>query len=167
MKLEWLGEYREIIEKIIKFGNSYASRYQKESYAGTPVLFSAIQLQTMEYILENEEKHQNMAEVAARLGVSPSAFSKNVKKMLEKGLLEKYHTANNRKNVVVKISPLGRKIYADYSKYALEHHFKPLFQILDEIPKEYIEKFAQVLDRWAESEDIEDTTEDVPLIRIE
>jgi len=79
MKLEWLGEYRDFVEKMIKFGNAYANRYQKERYYGSEIRFSPSQLQTMEYILENEERNQNMAEVAARLGISPSAFSKNVK----------------------------------------------------------------------------------------
>ena len=31
MKLEWLGEYRYIVEKIIKFGNAYATMYKKEN----------------------------------------------------------------------------------------------------------------------------------------
>lgn len=150
MKLEWLREYRELVEKMIKFGNRYASQYQKERSFGTPVPFSPSQLQVMEYILENEEKHQNMGEIAARLGISSSAFSKNVKKMEEKGLLERYHTTSNRKNIIVKVSPLGKEVYAAYSHYALEHLFGPLFQLLDDIPPEEISRFAKVIDLWCE-----------------
>lgn len=105
MKLEWMGEYRDFVEKMIKYGNAYATRCQKEHYFGSEILFSPSQLQTMEYILESEDQHQSMVEIAARLGVSPATFSRNVKRMVEKGLLEKYHLEGNRKTVIVKVSP--------------------------------------------------------------
>ena len=150
MKLEWLGEYRDFVEKMIKFGNAYASRYQKERYFGSEIHFSPSQLQTMEYILESEDKNQNMAEIAARLGISPSAFSKNVKIMIGKGLLEKYHMAGNRKNVIVKVSPLGKEVYLAYSQYAMEHRFREIFELLDEIPRDYVDKFTNLVDCWAD-----------------
>ena len=168
MKLEWLREYRDLVEKMIKFGNCYANRYQKERSFGTPVSFSPSQLQVMEYILENEEKNQSMVEIATRLGISPSAFSKNVKKMEEKGLLERYHTASNRKNVIIKVSPLGKEVYAAYSRYALETLFGPLFQMLDGIPPEYIARFANVIDLWCELSSKSQKPDDPdPLIKIQ
>ena len=170
MKLEWLGEYRDFVEKMIKFANMYANSYQKESYYGSEIHFSPSQLQTMEYILESEDKNQNMGEIAARLGISPSAFSKNVKKMIDKGLLEKYHTADNRKNVIVKVSPLGREVYQAYSQFALEHRFAPIFQILDQIPREYVDKFTAVAELWG-GRPLKDLPEEpekpVTLIKIE
>ena len=66
MKLEWMGEYRDFVEKMIKYGNAYATRCQKEHYFGSEILFSPSQLQTMEYILESEDQHQSMVEIAAR-----------------------------------------------------------------------------------------------------
>lgn len=88
MKLDWLGEYRLLMEKIIKYANTYARTYRKKMSYGTDILISAAEIQVLEYILENEEKYQNMAEIALRLGVSSSAFSKNVKQMLSKGSLK-------------------------------------------------------------------------------
>ncbi|WMJ81522.1 helix-turn-helix domain-containing protein [Clostridium sp. MB40-C1] len=104
MELEWMRKYRNFVEKIIKFGNSYAQSYKTEYNYNTSIKFSASQLQVVEYILENEENHQNMSEIASRLGISPSAFSKNVNKMVKKGLLEKFHTSDNRKDVIIKVS---------------------------------------------------------------
>ena len=149
MKLEWMGEYRNLVEKMIKYGNSYAAHWQKERYYGSEILFSASQLQTMEYILESEDKHQSMAEIAARLGVPPSTFSKNVKRMVEKGLLEKYHLEGNRKTVIVKVSPLGRKTYETYSRFILKYRFQHLFDMIDEIPPEWREKMADLVEAWA------------------
>ena len=150
MKLEWMGEYRILVEKMVKFGNIYAACYQKESSFATQSVFSPAQLQVMEYILENEEKNQSMVEIATRLGISPSAFSKNVKRMEEKGLLEKYHTAHNRKNIIIKASQQGKEVYQAYSRHALENIFAPVFQVLDTIPKEYINQFVRALDVWTD-----------------
>ncbi|MBQ6482323.1 MAG: winged helix-turn-helix transcriptional regulator [Anaerolineaceae bacterium] len=150
MKLEWLGEYRKFVEKTIKFANAYASTYQKEQSFGTKVMFSSSQIQTIEYILENEDKNQTMAEIAERLGISRSAFSKNVKKMIEKGLLEKYRTSDNHKNIIVRVSPLGREAYNDYCKYVKNGIMDKMFAELDGIPKEYLEKVCKALDMWSE-----------------
>lgn len=145
MKLEWMGEYRELIEKLICYCNRYAQSYNIELNFNTPVDFSFAQLQVMEYILENEERRENMAAIAARLGVSPSAFSKNIKKMMSKGLLVKYHSRGNKKDIIICVSDLGREVYEQYAQYMYAHGFGSAFRILDEIPKEYIDKFTMML----------------------
>lgn len=152
MKLEWLGEYRFIIEKIIKFGNAYANMYKKEGDYAIDITFSSTELQVMEYILENEEINQSMAQIAERLAMSSSAFSKNVAKLVKKGLLEKYHTTKNKKVVIVKVSEKGKRAYKEYVDCVYTVSFKDMFAILDKIPEEYIDMFGEVLDiaanRW-------------------
>lgn len=149
MKLEWLGRYRELIEKTIKFGNAYGNIIKKEADYGTSVSFTPPQLQVMEYILENEEKNQSMAQIAERLGMSPSSFSKNVKKMLDKGPLEKYHTSSNKKNIIVRISPFGREVYDAYCRRMKLRTFDKMFEILDGVSQEDLDKVAQALELWA------------------
>lgn len=146
MELTWMGRYREFVERIVKFGNAYAQSYTVEKSFNTPIAFSSLQLQVMEYILENEEKNQNMLEIATRLGISASTFSKNVKKMMEKGLLEKYHISGNRKEVIVKVTELGREMYRLYSEYILREVFQPIFQELDALPDDVVGRFCRVLD---------------------
>ena len=150
MKLEWLGEYRYIVEKIIKFGNAYATMYKKEGDYAVYVSFSSPELQVMEYILENEEMNQSMAQIAERLAMSTSAFSKNVSKLVKKGLLEKYHTTKNKKVVIVKVSEKGRKAYQEYVDCVYTVSFKDMFALLDKIPEEYINLFGEVLEIAAE-----------------
>lgn len=145
MKLEWMGEYRDLVEKLIHYCNSYAQCYTIEQNFNTPVNFSFSQLQVLEYILENEERQENMAAVAARLGLLPSAFSKNVNRMTDKGLLEKYHTTDNKKNIIIKVSDLGREVYLQYAQYVYDHGFGQAFRLLEGVPREYIDLFAQVL----------------------
>lgn len=151
MQLEWLGKYRAFIESLIFYVNIYGQVYTSQGFHDTSVPCSVAQIQVLEYILENEEKNQKMAEVANRLGISPSAFSKNVKKMEGKGLLERYHSVNNKKDIIIKASPLGRQVYQEYVDSLWERRFKKSFEILDEVPEEYIKKFTEMLNYNAES----------------
>ncbi len=40
MKLEWMGEYRDIVEQLIKYCNYYAASYKKEKKYGTDIPIS-------------------------------------------------------------------------------------------------------------------------------
>lgn len=146
MGLEWLGKYQELIGKLMKFGNAYAQNFNVARDYDGGVSLSASEVQTMECILQNEDKNLNMAETAARIGLSPSTFSKNVHRMEARGLLEKYHASNNKKDIIIRVSDHGREVYAAYCRYACQALFERIFSILDEIPPEYIDRFAQVLD---------------------
>lgn len=117
MKLEWMGEYRDIVEQLIKYCNVYAAVYKKEEFMGTDIPISYAQIQIIEYLLENEELHLNMKQLAAKLGITTSNFSKLVNKLESKGLLQKYHAANNRKEVIIQVTEYGKKVYADYLKF--------------------------------------------------
>lgn len=146
MELEWMGKYRNIVEKCIRYGNAYAQSYKTEQFYDFDIPFSPAQLQVLEYILENEEKNEPLGAVAKRLGISQSAFSKNVQKMVDKGLLEKYHLPDNRKTVLIRSTDLGREAYGHYAAFIFEHCFKQLFEIMDTIPMEYVERFAYLMD---------------------
>lgn len=145
MTLQWLEPYRSIIELIIKFGNEYSRHIKIPGSFGTDYLFSLSEIQVIEYVLENDERHQTISELAIRLGITQGAFSKIANKMLKKGFLEKYHTSDNKKNVIVCVSKLGKKIYREYSAFVNKNVFSKVFAVLDEIPKENIEKFEEVI----------------------
>ncbi|HHV11352.1 MAG TPA: MarR family transcriptional regulator [Clostridiales bacterium] len=151
MKLEWLGKHRNFIEGLIQYTNVYSQIYNLQGFHNTSVPCSVAQIQVLEYILENEDKNEKMAEVADRLGVSSSAFSKNVKKMTEKKLLEKYRSNTNRKDIIIKVSPLGKQVYDEYVKSLYEKRFRHTFELLDKIPSQYIDIVSEVLRFNAES----------------
>ena len=145
MQLQWMGEYREVVEKLIHYCNVYASIHKKEHLVQEGVTFSFSQIQVLEYLLENEDLNQNMSIVAARLGIALSTFSKLVSALEKKGLLEKYFLEGNKKNIVVRVSDLGRRVYDSYSEEILRNHFAHMFEVLDGIPKEYLPIIAQAL----------------------
>ncbi len=146
MELKWFGEHRKFIEKLILFGNSYARTYKIACPRTEGFDLSASEMQVIEYLLENEENHQNMQEISKRLGISASSFTNLVFKLTKLGILEKYHLENNRKAVIVLVSPLGRKIYDDYAKEAYEHWISQVSEMLKEVPREYVDIFTEVLD---------------------
>lgn len=135
-----------MVEKLIKYCNVYASVYSRETDHGAEIKFSYSQIQVVEYLLENEDLHQNMSEIASRLGILPSAFSKLVNRLAEKGLLEKFHTTKNRKDVIIQVTDFGREVYRQYSDFIFTNCFSKMFQVADEIPREYIPKIAAMLD---------------------
>ncbi|WP_338542898.1 MarR family winged helix-turn-helix transcriptional regulator [Paenibacillus tundrae] len=150
MKLEWMGNHRALVEKIIKYGNAYSNTYKLQRSYGTDVMFSASQIQTLEYILEAEDKEEKMSEMALRLGVSRSTFSKNVKNLKEKGLLEKYHLSGNRKDIYVKPSTKGREVYAEYTEFVRKLCFDEIFQYADHISATDQANFIRILDKLAD-----------------
>ena len=133
MKLEWMGENREVVEALIHYCNIYASAYklEKQTFQGIP--YSYAQIQVLEYLLENEERQEHMSAIASRLGVTRSNFTKIVTRLEAKGLVERQLRPGSRKELLVSVLPLGRALYEDYSREILHWHFSPMFRELDKV----------------------------------
>ena len=95
MKLEWMGPYREMIGDFYRSANGYSQLCKTEMF-GDPVRFSPYEVQIMEHILEYADQHKNMKWYAERLGLSQATYSKYVRKLVDKGLVEKYHASGNK-----------------------------------------------------------------------
>lgn len=137
MKLEWMGEYRDVVEALIHYCNIYAAAYKYERLEYKGISYSFAQVQVLEYLLESEGENENMSAIAARLGISRSNFTKIVNRLVTKGLLEKTYMPGSRKELKVTVNPLGRELYNVYSQGILRWHFSPMFQALGKIPREY------------------------------
>ena len=137
IKLEWMGAHRDEVEALIHYCNIYAAAYKLEQMEFEGVRYSFAQIQVLEYLLENEERNENMSAIAARLGITRSNFTKIVNRLVSKGLLEKEPMPGSRKELKIRVNALGRRLYEDYSQDILRWHFSPMFQSLDQIPPEY------------------------------
>lgn len=146
MKLEWMGEYRDIIEKLIRFSNGYSSVLHKKQLLGTDIAISFAQMQVVEYILENENYMQNMSTVAYRLGISYSTFSKLANSLVEMGLLQKYNISGNRKDIIIQTTEYGREQYLKYADFMYEFWIRHIMEAGNAIPREYLPNIAQMLD---------------------
>lgn len=132
-----MGEHRDEVEALIHYCNIYAAAYRLEQMEFEGVCYSFAQIQVVEYLLENEERNENMSAIAARLGITRSNFTKIVNRLVSKGLLEKAPMPGSRKELKIRVNALGRRLYEDYSLDILRWHFSPMFRSLDQIPLEY------------------------------
>jgi len=145
MKLEWMGDYRDIVEQLIRYSNIYSTHYKEETLKGTTIPISYAQIQIIEYLLENEELQLNMKQIATRLGITTSNFSKLVHKLEAKGLLEKFHSTDNKKNIIILVTDFGRKEYINYTNYIYKKHFSKMFKVADKLPREVLPVIANML----------------------
>ena len=124
MKLAWMGEYREMVEALIHYCNIYAAAYKVEKMEFQGVSYSYAQIQVLEYLLENEERNENMSAIAARLGITRSNFTKIVNRLVAKGLLDKAYMPGSRKALKLTVNDLGRELYTAYSQDILRCIFR-------------------------------------------
>lgn len=136
MKLEWMGPHREIVEALIRYCNIYAGVYRKEKMNFRGITYSYAQIQVLEYLLENEERNENMSSIAHRLGITRSNFTKIISRLSSKGLVEKVRMPGSRRDLNVIVNDLGRELYEDYAKGVLKRHFEPMFRDLDMLSAE-------------------------------
>ncbi len=136
MKLRWMGQNREIVEALIHYCNIYASVYRIEKMSYHGISYSYAQIQVLEYLLENEERNENMSTIAQRLGITRSNFTKIISRLCAKGLVEKVSMPGSRRDLNVVVNTLGRELYEDYAKGVLKRHFEPMFRDLDMLSAE-------------------------------
>ena len=137
MTLEWMGEYRDVVEALIHYCNIYASSYKIEKLEYQGIYYSYAQIQVLEYLLENDERHENMSSISSRLGITRSNFTKIINRLAAKGLVEKVSIPGKRKELTVTVNPLGRELYEAYARESLRWHFSPMFSSLEQVPPEY------------------------------
>lgn len=167
MNLEWMGNYRDIVGNFYRSANGYSLICKIELFGDT-VRFSPYEVQILEHIIEYADQRKNMKWYAAHLGLSQATYSKYVRKLVEKGLVEKYHASDNRKDVILMVSSLGMEEYQKYTRYMQENLFSDLFRFLDSLSPQELEttkKLFTILGRQhGEKSEPSDSSE---LIRID
>jgi len=149
MKTEWMREYRSLVEKMILLCNVTSYHFTRPAFYNTPIKITANEIQIIEYLLD--ERDENMTQLAERLGISKGGFSNNVKKLIAKDCITKEHRSDNQKEFILKVTPYGQKIYNLYSQFIYERWFKEMFRMADQIPKEYIRIFENMLKGFADT----------------
>lgn len=152
MQLEWMGRYREIIRRIMRHGNLYANAYTVQLTDESGVVLSSLEWQAFECILEFEDENFNMSVLANKVGVPQSNFSKYVKTMVEKGLVERFHKDGNSKDVILKVTGKGREFYRIRSGI-IAAEWKDVFAILDGFSEAEVAQFSLFVEKLTDSFD--------------
>mgnify|MGYP000873090602 FL=1 len=145
MDKSWIGRYRELVAQLVRHSNVCARIMYKEQEIYPNIKLTAQQWQTLEYIIEYENDRLNMSKYAQRLGIPQSSFSKCIKKLVESGLINKYKSSNNKKDVILKASKKGREIYNHHSRILYQYIFYKMFELLDPLSDQDIELTAEAI----------------------
>jgi len=148
MGLEWMGNYRDVVEAMIRMCNTYYGVYKAEFLP--EIHLSPAQLQVLEYILENESRNDNMSAIARRLSIPQSSFSKIANELVRLNFLDKYHLANNGKDVIIKVSDYGKKCYAEYSSGRHTDVWRRIFKRLDGLDTASVQVFVACLNEFTD-----------------
>ena len=148
MKLEWMGRNRELIRMLYKYIN-LSSKPDKPIPDKSGISINAQQWQTLECIIEYEDENKNMAFMAKQMGIPKSSFTKNIKLLVDYGLIDRYQQAGNRKDIILKPSNKGRAFYQKRSKVIFEYGWKEPFAALDKLTDENLAIFVEFLLKMA------------------
>ncbi len=169
MKLKWMGNYRDILGNFYRSANGYSQICKMEMF-GDEAKFSPYEVQIMENILENSEDHKNMKWYAGQLGLGQATYTKYVQKLVAKGLVEKYHEKGNRKDVILMLSPLGKKEYEKHVETMKKRWFQELFDVLDAASPEelaFVRKVFDICGHWHVESGAENEGKPPVLVKLE
>lgn len=85
------------------------------------------------------------------LGIAPSSLSKQVKSLVNHGLIERYHTSSNKKKIVVKSTDKGKQLYENNVSSIMMPLLQVLFDGLEKIPDKYLNQFVTALSDYNNS----------------
>lgn len=146
MNTEWMGRYRPLLAALVRHSNITQRSSGTRTMLTDEISLNAQEWQVFEYIIEHMEDDAYMNLISDRLGIPQSTFSKIVKALCLHGLVDKYLTSNNRKNIILRPSEKGLSVYQQHSQKVLSAKFEPFFEMLDSFSDEQIARFTDALD---------------------
>lgn len=142
--MEWMGRYRQLVLAIVQHTN-VISRYGGRHFIAEGISLSSNEWQVMEYIVEHREDDENMIFVSETLGIPQSSFSKLVKNLSAMGLIERYRSIDNKKNVILRPTDLALRAYDHHQKVIHEEVFKPFFDALEGVSDEDLNAVTEAI----------------------
>ncbi len=164
--LEWMGRYRAVVAALVQHVNA-VSKSGVALYTYEDIYLTPNEWQVLEYIVEHREDDENMANMISSLAIPQSSFSRIQKKLCSMGLLERFQTLDNRKNVILKPTELALKAYAFHSEELYRLMFKPFFDELKDFSDEQLERFAHAIETLSKGAYREEGKKRAKLVRME
>jgi len=96
----------------------------------------------------------NITDLSAQLGVTKGAISKLAKRMEEKDLIKRYHKPGNDKEILLSLTPKGKKVHRGHR----ESHAKEFERLSGEIEKLTEEQVGFLFDVFGFIEEMIDST---------
>ena len=142
---DWMGRYAPFVSALIQHSNIIAKAANRREKVYEELMLSNNEWQVLEMIVESRGQNDRMIRFADQLGIPQSTFSKIITRLCQIGLVEKYQTASNRKNVVLKPTTAALQAYEHRTRQAGEQFFKRFFETMDGFSDEELERLTRAL----------------------
>lgn len=149
MKLDWMGRYRELVAALTLQSNLYSKSLTVKSHIYEDIYLTAQEWQVLEYIVEHEQDDDSMKQLSERLAIPQSSFSKQTKLLCEYKLVDRYQLVGNRKNIILKPSEKGKKVYEIHAKALAKAPYQEFFESLSGISDKDLKTFVDALNRFS------------------
>ena len=166
MEANWMGRYRELVEALVLHGNVVMRTQGVVTDIGEGILLKPQQWQILEYIVNNKDKIFNMIDISYRLNIPQSTFSKTVKLLHEYGLVEKYQAVNNRKNIFLRPTEKGLRIYKSHTENRVRPFFQGFFEALRDVSDDDLHAISKAMETL-DNEMIPERKEEIEMIKLE
>lgn len=133
-----------IVERIIRLLNKVNQVNKIPRDYGTEHLLYPSEIHTIEAIKNHE--NVNASELSTILGITNGAITQIVTKLKQKGLVEQYHTLNNKKEVYYCLTTQGTVAHLGHAKYH-EESYKELNQYIESLSEEEAKSITRFLDK--------------------
>lgn len=147
MGTEWMGRYRPLVAALVKHTNLVQRASGRTVRLSDGLSLTVQEWQVFEYILEHQDDDSCMNHISERLGIPQSTFSKIIKYLCEQGLVDKYQTETNRKNIILRPSADGVYLYRQQTSTVGLDMFGSFFRELEGMGDEQLATFTSALEQ--------------------
>lgn len=140
-----MGRYRQLIATIVLHGNNVSRVMPLRTPMLDGIALNQPEWQILEYLLEYEQEELCMCRISERLGIPQSSLSKAVKQLCRLGLVERYRRGQNRKNVILHVTPLGHELYREHIPSLRDGYFAGFFKALEGLDAASLAAFTEAL----------------------
>jgi DNA-binding MarR family transcriptional regulator len=137
---------KELFESFLRMVNNYNSLGKHPQTYGTLDKFYHSERHMLDIVGNNSGL--NVTEFAKAAGVTKGAISQVVSKLEKKGALKRFKRDDNDKEILLKLTGLGERIYASHQKVNSES-INHLWRELKKHPEDKIEFLVQMF-KWFE-----------------
>ncbi len=142
----WMGRYRQLVEALVRHVNQVNRAGSIKFNICDDLWVNSFEWQVLEYLYEHESNDDPMLRVSETLGIAQSTYSKIINHLHKGKLIEKFHTPDNKKNVIIRISEKGKKAYECASVQVSQSSWHLFFERLNELSDESLSAFTEALD---------------------
>ena len=141
---EWMGRYRPLVAALVHHVNC-VSKQGPPQFIYEDIYLTPNEWQVLEYIVEHREDDQHMINMSEALAIPQISFSKLIEKLCKDGLIERYRLAGNKKNIILKPTPLAVTAYEFHTAELYQKMFQPFFDQLECFADEELERFTHAI----------------------